>query len=105
MGQYSLNNRLVVEAYQKEALKTTVTNAFAMVQQKVALKGLTVLMDAHLIDGTVVPAGSKAYIREEILHTHPSVKNILECDTLGQKFLVIDMSLVEFIAPPTGDAA
>jgi hypothetical protein len=101
----SFNNRLIVEAYKKEGLKSHVSNGFAMVQQKVAVKGLVVLLDAKLSDGTFVPKGSTAYIKEEILHTAPWAQKILESDTFPIPFIIVDMANVEYISPPNKEAA
>lgn len=101
----SMNNRLVVEAYKKEALQSSVSNGFAFIQQKVSVKGLKVLMDARLADGTFVARGSTAYIREEVLHTQPWAQKILQCDTIDVPFIIADIAQVEFISPPTEPAA
>lgn len=100
-----MNNRLIVEAYKKEALQSDVKNGFAFIQQKVAVKGLKVLMDARLSDGTIIPRDSVAYIREESLHTKPWAQKILQSDTLSVPFLIVDISEIEFIAEPTDPAA
>lgn len=96
--EYTINNRLIVETYKNEGLKTETKNGFAMISQKITLKGLKVLIDAKLADGTYVRAGSKAYIKEEILHTQPWAKKVLECDTLSTPFIIVDMQYVEFIS-------
>lgn len=101
----SFNNRLVVETYQKQGLQSKVSNGFAFVEQKVTVKGLTVLVDAKLADGTYVPRGSIAYIKEESLHTQPWAQKIYECDFIKGQFIVVDMTFVDFIAPPPSDAA
>jgi hypothetical protein len=101
----SFNNRLVVEAYQKTGLQTTVNAGFAFIQQKVTVKGLEVLMDAQLADGTFVPKGSIAYIKEELLHTSAWAQKILESDTFERPFIIVDMTNVEYISPPKGTAA
>lgn len=101
----SMNNRLVVEPYVKSALQSTVTNGFAFITQKVTIKGLKVLMDAKLSDGTFVPKGSTAYIKEETLHTQPWAQKVLESDTLGVPFIIVDLAHVEFISPPPDEAA
>lgn len=101
----SMNNRLIVEAYKKEGLKSSINNGFAMIAQKVSLKGLKVLMDAKLADGTFVPKGSTAYVKEETLHTQQWAQKALEVDTIPVPFLIIDLSYVEFVAPPTEPAA
>jgi hypothetical protein len=105
MSPRSLNNRLIVESYKKEGLKSSVNNGFAMIAQKVSLKGLKVLMDSNLPDGTSIQKGSTAYIKEEILHTQQWAQKALEADTLPVPFLIVDMSFVEFVVPPEGTAA
>lgn len=97
----SINNRLVLETYKKEGLKSAVTNGFAMIAQKVSVKGLIVLMDAKLSDGTFVPKGSTAYVREENLHTQQWAQKVLEADAVSSPFLLVDVGYVEFIVPPT----
>ena len=101
----SMNNRLIVEAYKKEGLKTVVNQGFAMIEQKVSLKGLKVLMDAQLSDGTFVAKGSTAYIKEELLHTQPWAKQSYTCNFLNEPFMPIDITHVDFIVPPPKDAA
>lgn len=107
MSQFSLNNRLIVEVYKTDkSLRAEVKNGFAMVDQKVTLKGLRILMPATLANGKEVPAGSIAYIKEEILHNAPWAKTPLKADTMSEQFLVIDASVVDFIyTPPTDPAA
>lgn len=105
MNQFSVNSRLVVEAYHKDGLKKSVNSGFATIAQKVSVKGLKVLIDAKMNDGTIIPAGSTAYIREETLHTQPWAQKILECDTIRGQFMIAEMSHVEFISPPTEPAA
>jgi len=105
----SMNNRLIVEAYKKEGLRATEKNGFAFVSQKLALKGLKVLVDTRLDDGTrfglYVRKGSTAYIREESLHTQAWAQKALECETLPCPFLIVDMQFVEFLSPPPDEAA
>lgn len=101
----SFNNRLIVEAYQKKGLQSSVSNGFAFVEQKVSVKGLAVLMDAKLADGTFVQKGSTAYIKEELLHAAPWAQKILQSDTFPAPFIIVDMSNVEYIVPPSEPAA
>lgn len=100
-----MNNRLVLETYKKEGLRADVQNGFARPDQKVAVKGLVVLMDAKLSDGTLIVKGSIAYIREEKLHTETWAQKILKSDTLSVPFLIADLTSVEFIDPPPPEAA
>lgn len=103
---FSLNNRLVIEAYKTDrSLQAKVSKGFATIAQKNGLKGLEILMDATLTNGDRIRAGSKAYIREEILHTASWAQNPLECDTLDRPFMIVDVSMVEFICPPIDESA
>lgn len=95
----SLNSKLIVEAYKKEGLRANVQNGFARLDQKLTVKGLKVLMDAKLSDGTVVEKGATAYIREESLHTQQWAQKVLESDGVSQPFIIVDASNVEFIVP------
>lgn len=98
---YSLNNRLIVETYKKEALRSKEVNGFAFVDQKLSLKGLKVLVDTHLNNGQVfVKAGSTAFIKEEALHSQQWAQKAYECDNIKGQFLIVDINSVEFIQPP-----
>ena len=110
MNATSFNNRLIVEAYiTDKSLRASVNNGFAMIDQKVQLKGLKVLVDAKLAighDTLLIRAGSTAYIKEELLHAQPWATKKLTCETMpGVQFIVVDLNHVEFIAPPSGEAA
>lgn len=107
---FSVNNRLILEPYVKSGLKSEVRNGIATPGQRDGLKGLKVLMDVRVMDGgepRYIPKGSIAYIREEILHSHPWGSKHLTCDTHPGKYMVVDLSYVEFIETfePSGDAA
>ena len=104
MDKVSLNNRLVVEAYFTDrSLKAKETNGFAMIQQKVAVKGLKLLMDANTVTGgitTVIPKDSTIYIREELLHTQQWAQKTLESEAVTGKFMLVDLNHVEFVVYP-----
>jgi hypothetical protein len=72
------------------------------VDQKVTLKGLRILMDALLSDGTLIKQGAVAYIKEEYLHTHPAAQKAYECDAANGPFLIVDMANVEFVEHKDG---
>lgn len=106
--------KFIVEPYVSDrAIKTTATSGgFAMIQQKVVVKGLRLLVAAKLenldtriaLDGVsqsgplTIPSGSLIFIREEYLHSAPWAKQVLEAEGLG-KFLIVDRQYVEFIQP------
>ena len=94
---FSLNNRLVLEQYIKEGLKSEIRSGIATPGQANGIKGLRVLVGTILSDGRQVPKGSIAYIREETLHTHPWASKPLTCATLSEKFIIAELSYVEFI--------
>ncbi len=98
------NNKLVTEQYVKEGLKAKISGGIATPGQRDGVKGLRVLMEAHLADGTRIPKGSTVYIREEVLHTHQWASKPLSCDTIPEKFLLVDLQFIEFYRTPD-DAA
>ncbi len=95
----SINDRVIVEAYQKEDLKAEIKNGFAMTSQKISLKGLRLLMDAKLNDGTIIQKGYKAYFKENDLHSQPWAKSIFKSDFFEGNCMIIDLAHVEFFAP------
>lgn len=96
----SMNNRLIVEPYVKEALRAKIQNGFATPDQKTTLKGLKIYLNAKLNDGTFIRAGSVAYIREELLHTAQWAQKKYESAATGDKqFLIVDLANIEFIVP------
>ena len=101
----SFNNKLVVEAYTHTEIRPDGNKGWITASQKNNLKGLKVLVQANLPDGTVVPPGSTAFIKEEFLHTSPLAKNKLKCEFIPGEFILITMNEVEFISPPEGGAA
>lgn len=101
----SFNNKLVVEAYIHTEIRPEGNKGWITASQKNNLKGLRVLIQANLPDGTVVPVGSMAFIKEESLHTSLWAKNKLKSDTLPGEFILVTMNEVEYISPPEGGAA
>jgi hypothetical protein len=100
---FSVNNRLILEKYTKEGLrKDDSKTGFAMIAQKTRLKGLRLLVDAKIVDGTkdgyVIGKGSIIYIKEETLHTAPWAAKFLECDKIGEPFMIVDSAHIEFVA-------
>lgn len=99
---YSVNNRIVVEPYKKEELKAQIKGGLALIGQKQTVKGLKLLVDADWSKDMALfsaRAGDTVYIKEEVLHNHPSVKGTLQSDAIQGEFLVLDASLIEFVVP------
>jgi hypothetical protein len=94
----SINNKLIVEPYKKESLKATTSNGFSMVSQKVMIKGLKLIIDAKLNDGTVIEKGTVAHIKEEFLHSNPLAQKTFKSDILSEDFLIVDLVNVEFFS-------
>ncbi len=102
MNVTALNNRFILEPYKGDrTLKSSSSNGFAIVQQKVSVVGLTVLADALINHGTphgqMYPKGSKAYIKEEALFTQPWAQKAYESDAIEGKFIIVDSAHVEFV--------
>ncbi len=103
---FSLNNRLILEFYVKTGLKAEIKSGIATPGQANGLKGLKVLMDANS-SVQLIPKGSIAYIKEEVLHNHSTtIFKPLTCDTIPGKFMIVDLQYVEFVDTfPPRDAA
>lgn len=99
-------NKLIVESYIKEGLRSEVKNGFAHLSQKIKSKGLRVLADAIISVGNQplqIEAGSMVFIREEILHTAPWATKSQESDAFDSPFLVVDPLYVDYIIPPKAE--
>lgn len=101
----STNNRLILEQYVKEGLKAKIQGGIATPNQKDGMKGLKVLMEAQLSNGVTIPKGSVAYIREEVLHNHAWASKPLTCDTIPEKFIIVESTFVEFYTFPENKPA
>jgi hypothetical protein len=93
---YSLNDRIVLQAYEDKGLQATRESGFALVQAKIKAVALKVLVEARLSDGTIIPKGIKAYVPEEFAKTSPIAKRVLESDKIEGKFFVMDVKDVIF---------
>ena len=101
----SFNGKLILEAYTHTEIRSEGNKGWIQAAQKNNLKGLKVLVNAVLTDGTEIVAGSTAYIKEELLHTQPWAKNKMKSDTLPGEFILVTTNEVEYISPPSGSAA
>jgi hypothetical protein len=97
---FSVNNKLILEPYVKEALKAKVQGGIAIPGQRDGVKGLRLLVNAMLNDGKSIPKGSIVYIKEEALHNHSWASKVNTCDAFSDKFMTADYSFVEFIVTP-----
>lgn len=102
MSQFSLNNRIIVEAFKndKSLRAANAASGFATIAQKSGLKGLRVLIGTTLTDGREIPAGSTAFVREEILHNAPWAKVAMDCEAIPAPFFIVEMTYVDFISTP-----
>lgn len=98
LNMFSLNDILVLEPYQHgQGLKEEIRSGFAFVKQKSELFGLKVLTEAKLSDGSYIPAGSIAYISEELLSTQQWAKNVKTCAALTEKFILVELKYVSMV--------
>jgi hypothetical protein len=99
-------DKLILETYQKEELKSEIISGWTTgPSQKTNIKGLKVLIQAILSDGRIIQPGSIAYLREEGLHNATVGRNKYKSDTLSCEFIVVNLTDVEYIVPPAGNAA
>lgn len=94
-------NKFIVETYKEDrALKATVSNGFAMVSQKVQVKGLKLLADTILMVNGIhmtYPAGSSVYIKEASLQSAPWAKQSFTSDAIEGEFMIVDQAHIEFV--------
>lgn len=98
----SVNNQLVVKPYAgSRGIKANISKGVAVVQQKTAVIGLEVLMDAHIIQGNVemiIKKGSTVYIKEEVLYTHKDqYSRALTCDEIKEPFILANFMHVVMV--------
>lgn len=97
-------NKYITEIYQEErSIKSVNMGGFAMVSQKITVKGLKTLVDAQISDVSGprrIPKGSVVYIKEEYLMAHPWAKSTFSCDAFEGNFLIVPQEYVELIVSP-----
>ena len=96
----AMNGRFILETYKEDrALKATVSNGFAIVQQKVSLKGLTVLADviSPVTGQYLARRGDKAFIREASLQSQPWAKASFTADGIEGEFMIVESTYIEFV--------
>jgi hypothetical protein len=97
-------NKFVLETYKEDrALKATVQNGFAMVSQKVQVKGLRLLADTIITsNGQKINyvRGEIAYIKEASLQSQPWAKASFTSDAIEGEFMIVDAAHVEFVVTP-----
>jgi hypothetical protein len=100
MNPVSINNRLLVEPYSGDrALKAKNAGGFAIVQQKVSIVGLKLVANASILVGNnieEIKKGTVVYIKEELLFTQPWAQKIYESDGVEGKFIIVDLTHIEF---------
>jgi hypothetical protein len=96
----SFNRKIICEPYvSKGAIESEVKKGMAFVKQKSKVVGLTILMDAHIDEKTVLKKGSSVYILEETLHNQTNYQKPLTSEAVETPFVVVDFGHVVF----TGD--
>lgn len=97
---HAMNGRFILESYKEDrALKATVSNGFAMVQQKVSLKPLTILADVYspVTGQCLARRGDKAYVREAYLQSQPWAKATFTSEAIEGEFIIAETAHIEFV--------
>lgn len=93
----AVNGKVIVETYKEDrGLKATVSNGFAMVQQKVQVVGLKALADARVGD-TYIHRGDTVYIKEGSLQSAPWAKASFTSDVIEGQFMIVTAEHIEFV--------
>jgi hypothetical protein len=94
----SFNNRFFVKCGEVDrTIKAIEKSGFAFMQQKEGIVALETVVDTMLPDGSCLMAGSKIYVKEELLFTAPWGKKTYTSPVIKEKFLIIDAAFVEFL--------
>jgi hypothetical protein len=95
----SINGRFILESYKEDrALKATVQNGFAMVSQKVSLKGLKLLADVQNAQGQwIAYKGDIAYVRESSLQSQPWAKATFTSEGIEGEFMIVEQAHIEYV--------
>jgi hypothetical protein len=104
---FSLNNRIFTAQYKKQELKARTVGGFAVMSHKNALFPLEVLVDAKLSDGSVILAGSIAYVKEETLFLRtsagsnggPAIPVYTNEEICSEPFHILDLGQIEMVNP------
>lgn len=97
--KFSINNQLIVTPYVKKALEKEVKGGLARVAQASAHVGFKLIIDAKLLDGTFLKAGTIAYVKEHRVHTNQVLKawEPQHSAAIPEPFVVIPYAEVEFL--------
>lgn len=95
----SINGRFILESYKEDrALKATVQNGFAMVSQKVSLKGLKLLADVQNAQGQwIAYKGDIAFVRESSLQSQPWAKSTFTSEGIEGEFIIVEQAHIEYV--------
>ncbi len=97
----TFNNKLMLKPYVYTGeIRANVSSGFATVEQKSKMIGLEVLVEAFVTIGQqniFIPQGSIAYISEETLHTNGWSKKTYTCDSIDNKFILVDFCYINMI--------
>jgi len=97
----SYGNNIVLEAYkQGQGVVSEVKGGFAFARHKNALIPLKVLVTAQLADGSLIPAGTIAVIKEDVLTSHAWAKDIRHSDSLKSDIIIGDISYIAYFEYP-----
>lgn len=98
---YSVNNVLVVESYKGDRVKkSTVSNGFAFMEQKVSVKPVKLLVNAKITIGNEVielPRGTLIHLKEEFLLADPIAQKLYKSPGIEEDFLLVPFHHVQLI--------
>ena len=95
----ALNGLFILEPYEQgQGIRPEIRSGLALPGQKLNLVSLKLLADSK-VDGQVFPAGSIAYIQEDILMTAPWAKVTRKAEGIEGQFILVESRYVSAVKP------
>jgi len=93
----ALNGLFILEPYaQGQGIRPEIRNGLALPGQKLNLVPLKLLVDSK-VDGQVFPAGSIAYIPEDLLMTSQWAKMVRKAEGIDGQFIMVESRHVSVV--------
>lgn len=94
----TFNDKLIVEAYKTNgSLRPDIRGGIARPEQKTAVVGLKLLVQADLKDGVSLLPGTTVFFKEEDLHTQAWAKKLYNTEGIEGQFMIVNLAQTEFV--------
>jgi hypothetical protein len=87
---FSTNNKIMVSPYKPEKKLRSKGTGFVTIDQKENIVQLNVLYDAKLVNGEVIKAGSKVFVKEDFLSVQQASLRVFSIGDSKDEFMLIE---------------